>query len=124
LPALETEAPAPAPAKPDDPEKGANDFVEKTRKEAAFAVESLRKEAESLRKRLQKVEAALQRWENLLEALQSNPGALDRGQAAVLEPIAPGSGDTVAQPGTIRSVPGVPIAPSEPTDPAVPRPQR
>ena len=71
---------------PEDPEKAANDFVLRTRREATAAVKSLQEEAATLRARLQKVESALQRWQGVIAALDARsegPGP------TVLEPAPP-----------------------------------
>lgn len=63
---------APGALAADDPEKAAQDFAERTRKEADTAIKSLSAEAETLRARLRKVEAGLQRWQALQAALDQN----------------------------------------------------
>jgi hypothetical protein len=55
----------------DDPERAAEEFVNKTANEAKEAVEILSKEAEELRVRLQKVKAALRRLQSVQRALET-----------------------------------------------------
>ena len=55
----------------EDPERAAEEFVNRTSAEARDAVEKLSKEAEELRARLQKVKAALGRLQTVLHALET-----------------------------------------------------
>lgn len=55
----------------DDPERAAEEFVNKTANEAREAVEILSQEAEELRIRLPKVKAALRRRQSLQRALET-----------------------------------------------------
>ena len=55
----------------DDPERAAEEFVNKTANEAREAVEILSNEAEELRIRLQKVKAALRRLQSVQRALET-----------------------------------------------------
>ena len=55
----------------DDPQRAADEFANRTSKEAREAVEILSKEAEELRARLQKVNGALRRLQTVLRALET-----------------------------------------------------
>ena len=71
---------APIPAFAADPEKSAEDFLARTRKEATDAVEALNREAAQLRDRLAKVESGLSRYKATLDAL--NSGQVDASSKA------------------------------------------
>jgi hypothetical protein len=93
---------------PDDPERAASVFVEKTRQEASAAIDTLRKEADALKQRLRKVEAALRRWESLLSAVSTNPAPEGEHLPSRPEPIP-------------QAVPANPVDPAtEVRPPAVP----
>ncbi len=66
---------APVAALPQDPEKAAEEFLARTRKEASDAVDALNSEVAQLRERLAKVEAGLARYNATLDALNANPRA-------------------------------------------------
>ena len=74
-------APTPAPAPQEqaaaklDPVDAVDSFVERNRKEAATAIESLSTEAENLKSRLAKVESALTRWQSFSRALNADQPA-------------------------------------------------
>jgi hypothetical protein len=73
IPGAASEPATPAsPSGVDDPEKAAQEFVDRTRQEAGTAIKSLSAEAEALRARLKKVEAGLKRWQTLQAALDQN----------------------------------------------------
>ena len=73
-----TPTPTPAPASPGpataklDPVDSVETFVERNRKEAAAAIDSLSTEAENLKSRLVRVESALARWQSFSRALNAD----------------------------------------------------
>ncbi len=96
-----------SPAPPADPERSAEEFVERTRKEASDAVDALTKERAELRARLAKVEAGLTRYKATLEALKVQvPGAV--------QVIGPEGVRTVVP---SDKTPGEFVAPPEPSAP-------
>ncbi len=107
-------APMPASAAAHDPDKAAEEFVERTRKEAAAAVDTLTAEATQLRERLAKVEAGLARYRETLEAVCPKavpPAAPTRSEEPELSPAAmPKAADSTRPDIDILNVPK-----SEPT---------
>jgi hypothetical protein len=87
-------APAPVARETDDPDKAAQSFVDRSRKEAEEHLKALTTEAEQLRARLAKLDTGIRRWERLLSALKSAQGQAITSNAADepadLEPVKPG----------------------------------
>ncbi|MDR3633958.1 MAG: hypothetical protein P4L84_09145 [Isosphaeraceae bacterium] len=113
VPLPETSPAVSAAPAPEDPEKVAESFVDKTKQQAETQIKALTTEAEQLRARLKKVESAIARWQTLRSALEPRPAP---AQAAALPP----SGPTQLEP--------APLAPPPANDaqplrlPAVPPP--
>lgn len=73
-PSAPTAGPVAAPAAPPaDPVASVENFVERNRKEAETAIETLTAEAANLKERLAKVEVALTRWQSFSRALNVDP---------------------------------------------------
>lgn len=98
--------PSPAPASGvEDPEKAAQEFVERTRKEADSAIKSLTAEAEILRARLKKVESGLHRWQALHAALDQTPRKTAAGEKRAWKQL---DGREPAPRSTARTIEAVP----------------
>jgi hypothetical protein len=87
-------APPPVALEADDPEKFAQSFVDRSRKQAEEHLKALTTEAEQLRARLAKLDSGIRRWERLLSALKSAQGqsitSTAPGEVSDLEPLKPG----------------------------------
>jgi len=104
--------PEPSPAKA-DPVATVETFVERNRKEAESAIQTLTTEADNLKARLTKVEAALVRWQNFSRALNADQPAAQPDGPVINKPnwkrIAP---DLDTQPvKTTRTEEPIPPAP-------------
>lgn len=125
-PAAPNAAPVAAPSP--DPEKAAEEFLARTRKEASDAVDALNAEAAQLRERLAKVEAGLARYKATLDALNAPPPAGTPERSVDREPVfrggpqpEPGKGEAVPSPKTPEPAQGPPEAGrAEPASPPLP----
>ena len=119
----------------EDPEKSAQSFVERNRKEAEVQLKALTTEAEQLRTRLAKLDSGIKKWHNLLAALKT----AEQGQALVTaspagdeannqEQAKPGAGgeknDKRVKWASASNAPGAPVDPAitqlEPAAPGQP----
>ena len=96
----------------DDPEKNAQAFVERNRKQAEAQLKTLKDEAERLRARLRKVNSGIKRWEALLGALkQSETVSIVEAPPTLvtppsrLEPVSPPIKKSAAAPGLAPEAP-------------------
>jgi hypothetical protein len=71
----------------EDPEKSAQSFVERSRKEAETQLKVLTGEAEHLRARLARLETGIKKWQSLVNALRTAQGLETADHPTVLEPI-------------------------------------
>jgi hypothetical protein len=115
VPAAQQGAAAATPAG-DDPERAAQDFADRTRKEADAAIKSLTAEAETLRARLRKVEAGLQRWQALQTALDQNSRKVAVGDKKAWKQMEGREPASRPAPRTIEAVPtgDLPLPPDAP----------
>jgi len=73
----------------DDPEKSAQAFVERSRKEAEAHLKALTTEAAQLRSQLAKLESGIKRWQTLVNALRGTQarGSSEDSSPSDLEPL-------------------------------------
>ena len=109
-----------------DPVDSVESFVERNRKEAESAIQTLSTEAETLKARLVRVEAALSRWQNFSRALNADQPASQPtvGAGSKLNWKRPDSESSKESASSPLSKPGVPPGPDQSPPTSLPEPSR